>query len=177
MHALTDALTKARAQTLRLCADLTDEQMTAEPECRIALNHPAWVLGHLFMLDAFAADMLGMHLASPVDEAWAERYGPASTPGAQAGDRARFDPSKAELIEQMSMVRERLVGRLESMCREAGTLDVPTPDPTFQKDFPTLAHLVQYLLWHEAYHAGQLSAWRRALGLAPVGVAFLGGKA
>lgn len=172
MHALTDALTKARAQTLRLCADLTDEQMTAEPECQMALNHPAWVLGHLFMLDAFAADMLGMHLTSPVDEAWAERYGPASAPDAHQGG-----PGRGELIEQMAMVRERLVGRLESMCGGEDSLDVPTPDETFREDFPTLAHLVQYLLWHEAYHAGQLSAWRRAMGLAPVGVAFLGGGA
>lgn len=176
MHALIDALTKARAQTLRLCADLTDAQMTAEPECRVAMNHPAWVLGHLFMLDAYAADMLGMHLSSPVDEAWAARYGPTSAPG---GGESGL--GKAELLEQMAMVRERLVGRLESMSVEgtdaaAHGLDSATPDVTFRKDFPTLRHLVMYMLWHEAYHAGQLSAWRRAMGLASVGVAFLGAE-
>ncbi|MEL7472437.1 MAG: DinB family protein [Planctomycetota bacterium] len=173
VHALADTLKKAREQTLALCADLTESQMTRQPECELALNHPAWVLGHLFMLDAYAADLLGMHLPTPVDDAWAQRFGPTSTPAEES------ELGGSQLREQMAIVRERLIGRIEALAdAEAGPgLDAQTPDEAFRKDFPTLRHLVQYLLWHEAYHSGQLSAWRRAMGLPKVGVAFLAAPA
>jgi uncharacterized damage-inducible protein DinB len=48
-------------------------------------------------------------------------------------------------------------------------LDAPHPDPARRERFPTVGHMaIFYATWHETYHSGQLSAWRRVQGLPPV---------
>lgn len=49
-----------------------------------------------------------------------------------------------------------------------GELSATLPDTFLSRSQPTLEHHVQGLVFHEGYHAGQLSSWRRSQGLPPV---------
>ena len=47
--ALIMVITHARSQTLKLVADLSDDQLAIQPAPK--MNHAAWVLGHLLVVD------------------------------------------------------------------------------------------------------------------------------
>ena len=47
--ALLSVITHARNQTLKLVADLSDDQLANQPAPK--MNHAAWVLGHLLVVD------------------------------------------------------------------------------------------------------------------------------
>jgi hypothetical protein len=52
-------------------------------------------------------------------------------------------------------------------------LDEPFPDESYRDVFPTIRHAItQVLVGHTANHIGQLSVWRRAMGLPPMGRPF-----
>ena len=124
-------------------------------------NHPAWVLGHL--VDGF--DAVTRELGGDVDRgrAWAERFGPGTTPVA---DRAAY-PSKDELLGAFRDAAARL-RRAVAASWDAG-FEAPTRDAEVRAYFPTAGRwAVHVLLGEVAFHTGQLSAWRRTQGLAPV---------
>ena len=151
-----------RNMTLKLVADLTDAQLTLQPAPNV--NHPAWVLGHLLQVDYALAQLLtGEAPPAFIDDAWRATYGPKRAPVA---DPSLYKP-KAFYIEKLAAVREKIVTRLGQMSPE--DFHVPHPDPARRDRFPTVGHAVMlYGTWHEAYHSGQLSTWRRVLGLPPV---------
>lgn len=48
-------------------------------------------------------------------------------------------------------------------------LEGPTPNEDFRQIMPTLGNALVFILWaHEAVHVGQLTSWRKAMGLPPV---------
>ena len=164
LDALLTSLDLARRQTINLCADLSEQQMTLEPHA--GMNNPAWTLGHLFLLDAYLADLLSCASAPRLDERWMAAYGPGSSPSLTGPAE-----SKSEYLDRLEKVRSVLIAGLAQFTDEH--LRGENPDATTRATLPTLEHLLHYLLWHEAYHAGELSAWRRTLGLPMVGVTFL----
>ena len=162
--ALLWALDNAHRQTVALCEDITDAQLVEQPFDGV--NHPAWILGHLFLLDAYVADVLAPSDAARLDERWVAAYGPGSVPLADGPAYL----SKSAYLDRLDTVRAAVIGAIASLDEAA--LDAPLPDEIGREEFPTTAHLLQYVLWHEAFHAGQLSAWRKAMGLASAPVAF-----
>ena len=61
--------------------------------------------------------------------------------------------------------------RAALLAVDPSRLSQPVPDEQMRGLLPTLGHaLVQIVSAHTAYHAGQLAAWRRAIGRPPVGV-------
>ena len=71
----------------------------------------------------------------------------------------------AALDQAADRLRAALLGMDETVLAE------PLPDEGVRKLLPTKGHaLVQVVAAHTAYHAGQLVAWRRAIGRRPVGV-------
>jgi hypothetical protein len=44
----------------------------------------------------------------------------------------------------------------------------PLPDAFLARAQPTIGHHLQALLFHEGYHCGQVSAWRKRHGFAAV---------
>ncbi len=164
--ALIQSLDLARRRTMALVADLTDAQLTAQPEGWD--NHPAWTLGHLFLLDAYLADFLTPDDAPPLDERWIAVYGPNSMPVADAN---RY-MTKAELLERLDTVRAVVIGAIAALPDEALMDDLPDDAPG--PDLPSYHHLILHTLWHEGYHAGQLAAWRRAMGLPAAGIPAFG---
>ena len=162
LEPLTAVIQHTRNQTLKLVADLSDDQLPHQPAPKT--NHPAWVLGHLLLVDhAFLQTITGTPLPAWLDEPWRATYGGKSEP---SPDASKYKP-KAFYIERLAAVREGIYAGLKKLTPE--DLAKPHPDPARRERIPTIGHaLTFYGIWHEAYHGGQLSAWRRVQGLPPV---------
>lgn len=140
----------------RLLADVDDARMTLQPAG--VPNHPAWIIGHL----AFSCQAIGGELGLEpwLSGEWVELFTRGSMP---TDDRARY-PSKEELLAALDDGNTRLRDRLAAMSPEE--LAAPLPDARFRYRFPTLGDAVAHILaGHAALHAGQLTVWRKAVGL------------
>ncbi len=151
-----------RNMTLKLVADLTDDQLVQQPAPKV--NHPAWVLGHLLQVEnAFLSLVTSHPMPDWINDEWKATYGQKSEPVA---DKSKYKP-KSFYVERLAAVREQIIAGLKAMT--PADFQKPHPDPARRDRFPTIGHAVMlYGTWHEAYHAGQLSTWRRVLGLPPV---------
>jgi len=143
----------------KLVADIPEEKMAAQPVA--GMNHAAWVLGHLaYVFDS----MTSVFDQKPTMSAeWKTLFNLSSKPDA---DRAKY-PSKAALLEAYENAYQRIVdlvkgASVESLAREF-------PNPRLRTSLPTVGiAMVHILTSHQGIHLGQLSAWRRAQGLAGV---------
>jgi uncharacterized damage-inducible protein DinB len=148
------------AYAKKLVADIPDDQMAAQPAP--GMNHAAWVLGHL----TFVADSMIRVFDQPfsMSKEWIELFNLASKPTAE---RARY-PSKAELWDAYEKAYARLTAAVEAASSES--LAREFPNPKLRTMLPTVGvAMVHILTSHHALHLGQLSAWRRALGMPPAG--------
>ena len=161
LDALIATMTHTRNQTLKLVADLSEKQMVAQPAAH--MNHPAWVLGHLLLVEYNFLRLVNNGQGPQAEAGWAEVYGMKSVPSPEGAKYVGKEIYLAKLVE----LRAQIIARLKVMSPE--DFAQPHPDPARRERFPTIGHAAMfYSTWHEAYHAGQLSAWRRALGLPPV---------
>ena len=151
-----------RHMTLKLVADLSDDQMVFQPAPN--MNHPAWVFGQLILVDyAFLTLVTGQPAPDWINDEYRAVYGGKSQP---VSDKSKYK-GKQWYLDELSKVRALMLARMETITPEE--LNAPHPDPARRERFPTVAHaLFMYGTWHEAYHAGQLSAWRRVQGLPAV---------
>lgn len=139
-----------------LVRDVSDEQMCAQPAP--AMNHAAWVLGHLASTCDFMGSLVGVQHAGPAE--WKELFSGGTKPVCEAG---RY-PRKEALVLALEEGHARVAGAFERAQPEL--LSQPTPVERMRPRFPTIGDLVVFgMTSHEALHLGQLSAWRRALGL------------
>ena len=139
-----------------LLVDLDDGQMVAQPLGGV--NRPAWIVGHLI----YSCQMIGVEMGlSPwLPGDWEQRF-VAGSP--VAADTGRY-PGRDELLAMFSDATDRVRERLIQMTD--AELDAALPDERYRDVFPTLGHAVLHVLTvHTAIHLGQLSAWRRAMGL------------
>ena len=160
LDALIHTIKLTRDSTLKLVADLSDDQLALQPAPK--MNHPAWILGHLLLVDGNFLTLAG-GIAPTLEPNWKDIYGGGSTPVA---DKSKYKP-KQWYLDHMAAVRNQIVERLKVLTPD--DMAKPHPDPARRERFPTVGHtMFIYGTWHEAYHAGQLSAWRRVLGLPAV---------
>jgi len=155
-------ITHSRNMTLKLVADLNDDQMCYQPAPK--MNHPAWVLGHMLTSEYTFLSLIGGPPAPAwINDEYRATYGWDSFPVA---DKSKYKP-KQFYLDALAAARERIIARLNQM--KDADFAAPHPDPARRERFPTIGHMVMlYGTWHEAYHAGQLSAWRRVQGLPAV---------
>lgn len=139
--------------------DIADTDMVAQPNG--IMNHPAWVIGHLTHACQLLGGAIGLPPWLPSD--WASRFGTGSVPVA---DAARYGPKAtalAMLADAQSRITEAVVKLTDAQ------IDAPFPDESYRHVFPTIRHaLTQVLVGHTANHIGQVSVWRRAMGLPPM---------
>jgi hypothetical protein len=142
-----------------LVGDIPEERMTEQPVAGV--NHPAWILGHL----AWAADGMlekfGGTKTLPAE--WTALFGAGSKTTTARGDY----PSKDVLLGAV----ERSYEQLRQMAATAGAerLSLPTTSPRAKEVLPTLKEMTAFLLsGHMGVHLGQLSSWRRMIGLPPL---------
>ncbi len=142
-------------------ADLSDEEMVRQPEG--VPNHAAWTLGHVIYSCQEMAAEIGVERWLPVD--WESNFGYGSSPGSVAPGYA----TPSLLLASLRYAGERL--RAALLRVDENTLAHPLPDEKVREIMPTLGHaLLQVVAAHLAFHAGQLAAWRRAIGRLPVGI-------
>lgn len=138
-------------------ADLSEQQMVEQPAG--VPNHAAWTLGHVIVSCQGIAAELATGPWLPDD--WEALFGYGSTP---LPDRSRY-PSKAELLAALADAASRL--RHILLAADPSALNRSLPDDTI----PSMRHLLlQVVVAHTAYHAGQLAVWRRAIGKESVAV-------
>jgi hypothetical protein len=140
----------------RMVADLDKHQMVGQVGGIV--NHPAWTLGHV----AYSFELMGGELGIPpwLPEDWAKRFGTRTAPVC----RPEVYPTKSDLLDALEEGRRRLVQRMSRMT--AVDLAQPLPNVSCRDRIPTVGHALLHLLAsHTGMHAGQLAAWRRAMGL------------
>src|SRR5690606_23094738 len=104
-------------------------------------------------------------LGKPVEApaGWEELYGIGSKP---TTDKSKYAPLP-ELYEAMKQGHADIT-KLFTAASDA-QLAAPTVHEGFRKHFPTTADAIAFMLVsHESIHLGQLSAWRRGIGLGSV---------
>jgi hypothetical protein len=137
--------------------DLSDEEMVEQPSG--VPNHATWTLGHIIFSCQGMATELGTAPWLPDD--WESVFGYGSTP---RSGKHRY-PEKAQLKTLLADATIRLCRAVRSA--NASVLRRELPD----KDFPKMSHLLlQVVIAHTAFHAGQLAVWRRAIGKESVAV-------
>jgi hypothetical protein len=159
---LVGCLDRATAYIRGLVADLSDQQMILQPPG--APNHAAWTLGHLIHSWQVIAVELGVNSWLP-DE-WESFFGYGSSPADVVGStHSSRDVLTASLADASNRLRAAL------LATEERRLGEPLPDASSRESLRTIGEaLVQVVCAHTAFHAGQLAAWRRAIGREPVGV-------
>jgi DinB superfamily len=142
----------------QILADIDDAQMADRPH---GLNPPAWLLLHLASAGDYAAVLLGGGGVCPAD--WNEK---ADTKKPVSSNRSDY-PNKSELIEYFEKAYQNAANLLEKATSEQ--LAAQQKLGFFEKELPTVADMAGFLMVsHLAIHLGQLSAWRRATGKAPL---------
>jgi uncharacterized damage-inducible protein DinB len=140
----------------QLVLDLNDQQFTAQPIA--GLNHAAWIIGHLTSSFQMIGGELG--LTPWLSPTWQHRFGTGSRPSTTSEDY----PNRSELLAAFEDGQRRISDALSSLTDQ--DLAQPLPDEGYRHVFPTLGSAVLHILTvHTAVHLGQLSAWRRAMGL------------
>lgn len=142
---------------LRLVGDLSPDQFVAQPVPGRLLNHPAWILSHLNVYAPICAAMLrGERFEDPLEA----RYGQKS--------EVSPDPREYDNPTRLSAEYRRLHDDAERALidADADIFAAPNPLERWRTMHPTTGDmLVTLMVKHEAAHLGQLSAWRRAMGL------------
>jgi hypothetical protein len=142
-----------------LLADIPDERMTEQPVPGV--NHPAWVLGHLAWTADGTLEKLGGQKALPAEGG--VLFGAGSKPSDARGDY----PPKDELLRAVEQSYQQL--RQKAAAASPEQLSRPTTNPRAKETLPTMREMVAFLLTgHMGVHLGQLSSWRRMIGLPPL---------
>jgi hypothetical protein len=142
-----------------LVDDVADERFAEQP--LMGINHPAWTLGHLAVTAERGITILGGKPELP--EEWWTLFGPGSKP---LSERSVF-PSKADLIEATEGSFDRL--RTAAAAATPEQLSMPSSHPRTKRSLPLVKDLAAFLLTaHFGIHLGQLTMWRRMIGLPPM---------
>jgi uncharacterized damage-inducible protein DinB len=142
-------------------SDLSDEEMVMQPTG--APNHAVWTLGHVIHSCQAIASELGKDTRSSTE--WESCFGYGTRPNPVNTENL----SKSSLLAHLAETSNQLRTALQAL--DSRFLDKPPSEEKMRKVFPTMGHvLMQIVIAHTAYHAGQLAAWRRGIGRTPVGV-------
>jgi hypothetical protein len=143
----------------RLVADLADEELCRQPLRDVTMNHPAFLIGHVAWSNDNGIKLVG---GTPVLIGLKELWGTGAIP---SDDRSRY-PSKADIVKTLEVSHARLAEAVTNASKSY--FKAPAPE-NMRAKFPTNGHVLLGLMTsHYAVHLGQLSAWRRAMGLPSV---------
>jgi hypothetical protein len=144
-----------------LTRDIDDARMADSPAPGV--NHPAWILTHLALATDYAARLLGEQPKCP--EAWHKKCGPGSKLSPNRGDYA----SKQELLAALEAGHARVNAAAARVTEEALNRPHSVEIPILKQLLPTVGELLAHLMTtHAGIHLGQLSLWRRTMGLPSV---------
>jgi uncharacterized damage-inducible protein DinB len=118
-------------------------------------NHAHWILGHIAATRRYLLRRLGEKVD---EEAWEKEFAQGTKPGEKP------EPAPAALIKDVQLLGAQLEMRIKSLTLEEMEAPIEKPMPDGSK---TRAGMARFLLFHEAYHLGQLGLLRRIRGKPP----------
>jgi hypothetical protein len=125
------------------------------------MNPPGWILGHLAVVADLAGPMLQLPRKCPAK--WHKAFGPTTSPGTELPEQTATEWMAAirsgyeAILDALPNANEAVMAEPHGSALLAGT--------AVQTRGQLLTHL---LTTHLATHVGQLSAWRRNQGHAPL---------
>lgn len=153
-----------------LLKDVPPSKFARLPEGRNGLvqtNHPAFIYGHLSLYPAKTLQAVGVTDGGIVNP-------PGFTDLFEAGKECVHDPD-GTIYPEMEVVRSHFFNAHRTMfARLAELTDEQLSQPhsvegDFGKQFPNRAALAAFLaIGHPFTHFGQMSVWRRCMGLGKV---------
>jgi hypothetical protein len=173
MSLIAEAIVKPNERTVgyaeKLLTGITPDNAGRLPQGAngpIQTNHPAFVYGHLALYPARVMEFLDRDPSSvAVADGWEDLF----KPGAECRDDAdgslypAFESLTQAFFDGYQAARAALVEADESMFSK------PVPHEGYREAFGTLNVAFNFLMNnHIMIHLGQLSAWRRAMGMQPV---------
>lgn len=133
----------------------------------VETNHPAFVYGHLSLYPADALEVCGIDIPGlKPSGSWVELF--------QHGKECRSDPEGTIYPRKDELVASLLEGTRAALEAVAGVDDAVLAAPNepgswLAQRFSCRGAAVNfYLNLHAMIHLGQVSAWRRCMGLGPV---------
>lgn len=130
----------------------------------IQTNHPAFVYGHLAMYPQRAMDMLGVSRGvTATPPAWEGLF--------KAGVECRDDPSGTiyPSMETLVSFHKAAYEAAVKAISEASDAQLSAANPVegrMKEMFPTVGAMCSFIIAaHPMSHYGQVSAWRRCMGL------------
>jgi hypothetical protein len=169
---ITGPARRTRGYAERLVAGITPGMAARKPvftkagdTITIDTNHAAFVYGHLAIYPTRIASFLGRaELAASIapPQGWEDLF----KAGAICHDDANASiyPTFDAITSHFFSATDRIIDALDGV--DDAALLVPTPHEGFAKSFPILGGAVAFLLNnHCMMHLGQVSAWRRCMGL------------
>ncbi len=145
-----------------LLQGVSAEQFARKPE-GIDTNSPAFIFGHLAIYPDKVLERIGRADLAKPNEQFIKLF--------EAGEPCLDDPNAYPSMDEiMGFFRERHAVLLETLAEtDPEVFEKPNPNEEARDRFPTLGHIITFLLTsHIMMHMGQLSAWRRCVGLGPV---------
>ncbi len=133
----------------------------------IDTNTPTFVFGHLAIYPARILSLLGRPeseiAAIKVPEQWEAMF-KAGAPCEDDVENNKY-PSLAAVSAHFIRAHAAAMQALETATSDEPLL-APFPDPARREIFPTVGAAVNFLIvGHPMVHLGQVSAWRRCMGL------------
>lgn len=163
MSSLSTFILPCAEQTLRY-ADAVVKDIPADQFAHMVvpnLNHPAFNIGHLSMYPDRMLGILGRpELASP-KAGWDTLF-LAGCPCVEQDGRY---PAKDEIVGRFNERMSVLLPAVKEASDEQFSAQNPL-EGRMRELFPTVGALITFLLNnHPMMHLGQVSAWRRAMGM------------
>jgi len=147
-----------------LLKDIDPANAAKMPE-GIKCNHPVFIFGHLSIYPQMIMEMLGQ---DPGDTKVPENYSKLFMHGVECQDDPdnTIYPTLDEVFANYTRVYSALFEFTKTIDDETLANDIENNDG-FKDAFGTNGVMIMFLIHdHPMFHLGQLSTWRRAMGLA-----------
>ncbi|MEM7755389.1 MAG: DinB family protein [Planctomycetota bacterium] len=129
----------------------------------VTINHPAFALGHLVLYPSRIAGVCGLDANTVAPP---EGFEDLFAPGVECRDDAdgTVYPNKDTMIAAFVDSHERVAELIAGLRDE--DLDRELENERYRDAFGTSGGATAFLLGgHAGFHLGQISAWRRAMGM------------
>lgn len=150
----------------RLMSGLTDDnyaRFAKAGDSVIESNHPCFIFGHLSLYPCRVVEQLGGDASSIIPTSAYEKLFDHTASCVDDTDRSIY-PSMDEVVGTFQKAHQLAIETLEQASNSA--FDAENPNERMKAKFPTIAAMHGfYLGGHMMVHMGQLSAWRRAMGM------------
>lgn len=158
-HYITQCLARSVGFAEKLLTDIPADKFAY---CAVkGASHPAFIIGHLCLYPNRIFTLIGRTDLVVERAGWPELF----QAGAPCLDDATKYPSKTELVKAFNDGWNKVLEVLPTVSDSVLARDNPI-EGRFREIFPKVGTAVMFLCTsHMMMHLGQISTWRRAIGL------------